>query len=544
MYKIMLVEDEPEVIDSMLENIDWGRHGFAQPLGCRHGAEAVEIIENGILPDAIITDICMPLMDGLELTRLVREKSPKTLVVVLSGHDEFAYAQKALQLKAYDYILKPITPANLEKILIKLKDELDRQALEDADASASIAKHHFLNRLLAAEMDHAVMETDCKRYDLCFEGKYHVAAVLDIDPWLLNEEDFFEDEIDLLRYGMCNMAQEITENLSGALVFQDNDKKARIIVSAATPQDCEKNAHSLIELVAENTRKHLKSTSSAGIGEPVSSPQWLYRSAAQAESALKHRFYYGPNCILRHGDIHPARRPANPFSNFKESFETAVNNFDHKGASKTVTDLFEEMKQTHLPFEKCLDYCQRLVVLLLNFTKSFVSENEIVTLEKAWEQHSLYSTSFLLQMEQLMGRFMNQVFELQSLTCNDTVSVQMVRAENFIQQNYANPKLSLQMITDHLALSTSYFSAIYKTRTGCTFIESLTKIRMQKAKQILQHTDQRTYEVADAVGFSDPQYFSAAFKRVTGMTPREYREHSRKSDTRPCGRKNDEQKNI
>ena len=107
------------------------------------------------------------------------------------------------------------------------------------------------------------------------------------------------------------------------------------------------------------------------------------------------------------------------------------------------------------------------------------------------------------------------------------------RTIGWIREHYGDPRLSLNMITEHLAISTSYFSAIFKSRTGATFVEYLTRVRMEKAQQILAFTDRRTYEAAEDVGFSDPHYFSVTFKRVTGLTPKEYREFSRRGDTAP-----------
>lgn len=118
----------------------------------------------------------------------------------------------------------------------------------------------------------------------------------------------------------------------------------------------------------------------------------------------------------------------------------------------------------------------------------------------------------------------DKAFKILALTKSDTAAAQVSKAEKYIREHYGDPRLSLNMITEHLAISTSYFSAIFKSRTGATFVEYLTRVRMEKAQQILAFTDRRTYEAAEDVGFSDPHYFSVTFKRVTGMTPKEYRE--------------------
>ena len=104
---------------------------------------------------------------------------------------------------------------------------------------------------------------------------------------------------------------------------------------------------------------------------------------------------------------------------------------------------------------------------------------------------------------------------------------QAMKALEYIDQNYMNSDVTLNSVCSYLAMSTSYFSTLFKTHTGETFIEALTKKRMEKAKSLLENTSKRAYEVAEEVGFSDPHYFSVSFKKATGKTPTEYAKESR-----------------
>lgn len=196
-------------------------------------------------------------------------------------------------------------------------------------------------------------------------------------------------------------------------------------------------------------------------------------------------------------------------------------------------DLVGQLRSGHVPFERCVLYSQKLMMTLIGLTDELIGGAEVESLEKTWEQFNFYSAPTLGRLERMIDEVCDKAFKILALTKSDTAAAQVSKAEKYIREHYGDPRLSLNMITEHLAISTSYFSAIFKSRTGATFVEYLTRVRMEKAQQILAFTDRRTYEAAEDVGFSDPHYFSVTFKRVTGMTPKEYREFSRRGDTAP-----------
>ena len=125
MYQIMLVEDEALVRESMAQNTNWEKFGFAPPHVFENGRQAADHLET-VLPDVVITDICMPFLDGLELAKLVYERFPETIVVVLTGFSEFSYAQRAIRYHVHDYLLKPVSPKEFDQLLENLSVELSR----------------------------------------------------------------------------------------------------------------------------------------------------------------------------------------------------------------------------------------------------------------------------------------------------------------------------------------------------------------------------------------------------------------------------------
>lgn len=529
MYRIMIAEDEPEVLGAMLSTIDWNAHGFEAPAGCRDGRVAIERIEEGYEPDALITDICMPFVDGLELTRYINRQLPNTIVVVLTGYDDFKYAQKAIKLQVYDYLLKPITPGRINELTDQLREELDRRRIHNIEDSMKITGGYFLNLLITRRLDENTIEENCRAHEFSFSGRYHAAATIDLDlpaPSTVDESG----NLELMRYGLCNIAQELAEDYPNALVFQGNDGTAKLIVSANDRDELYERITGLARTVSATAGGGLGIPVSAGIGEPVAYLDELHLSHAQSLTALSYRFFYGEGSVICETDVDIKKSQEIDYPSCERAFETAVRTLDRAGAQAAVTELIDQLRDSHIAFDRCVLYSQKLIMSLIGITGEIVGEHEIDELEKTWEHANFYAVPTISRLGEMVEMVCDKAFGLLELVRSDTAASQVIKAEKYIRDCYSNPELSLNMITEHLSISTSYFSAIFKSKTGSTFVEYLTRVRMEKAKQILAFTDRRTYEAAEDVGFSDPHYFSVAFKRVTGMTPKEYRERGHARD--------------
>ena len=126
MYKALLVDDEALTREAISENIPWEKLGFELIASCENGRDAMERMKQAP-PDLLLTDICMPYVDGIELARYVHENHPDTKTVIISGYDEFEYAKQAVRYQVMEYILKPITPTELTEVLFRVKESLDEK---------------------------------------------------------------------------------------------------------------------------------------------------------------------------------------------------------------------------------------------------------------------------------------------------------------------------------------------------------------------------------------------------------------------------------
>ena len=518
----MLAEDEPAELYAMIETIQWGKFNFEIPVGCQDGKKAIDILKGGFVPDLIITDICMPIVDGLSIAKYVINQLPDTMVVVLSGYDEFKYAQEAIRLQVYDYILKPVTPSSMNKLLEKLKNELDSRN------STNGQNTYFLNRLLTWKLDAATIEKDCRKNKLSFKGKFHAVMILDLDypnPCSVKESN----DLELMRYGLYNISNELLLNQAGAVPFQGSNGVTNVIISDMNSRAVYEKAKQFAKLISQKIRQYLSISVSAGIGSPVSNLDRLYMSYNQAQTALSYRFFYGQSSIICAADIDIGKSKDINYENCEKYFIDAVKNMNLESAMDAVDNLIEPLKNNYVAIDKCIMYCQAIIIRVITFTNEFTGNFESNHLKKLYTKVDFHTVSNLNQLKLLLKDICTKTFSVFEVVQNSTEISVAVRAQDYIKDHYRDAELSLNTITKYLSVSTSYFSAIFKAHTGSTFVEYLTNVRMEKAKQLLAFTDYRTYEIAENVGFTDSHYFCVVFKRAIGMTPKQYRDQSKKA---------------
>ncbi|HUX22634.1 MAG TPA: response regulator, partial [Spirochaetia bacterium] len=204
MYKFLIIDDEPVVREGISENIDWASHGYTLVGACRDGREGIAAIEE-LCPDVVLTDICMPFADGLELAAFIADRYPETKTILLTGYDEFEYAQEAVKLKVSDFLLKPITAEELRAILDRVRLELDEERRRKEDLytlrrqlqeSLPLLRERFFNRLIRGEV--LEPEVSAKLALLGIELSGPVFNVVLIDP------DRVEAGDELTRLGIEN----------------------------------------------------------------------------------------------------------------------------------------------------------------------------------------------------------------------------------------------------------------------------------------------------------------------------------------------------
>ena len=265
---------------------------------------------------------------------------------------------------------------------------------------------------------------------------------------------------------------------------------------------------------------------SMGIGDWVKSPDKLLLSHDMAAKAMEYRYLLGGKLLIdmaEHKDIPPV-----PIDQLLDRFTAALKTGNGEIVEKMVREMKDSIRRGFVEKSRACMYLQQIVRTMdrvcedVSADMACVREGRDEFLRQITEQKSFDSACRLV--EDHIGK----VFKLLSDMNSSSEEKQARLATDYIQQNYMDPDLSLNDICSYLNISTSYFSTIFKKMTGETFTEVLIRTRMEKAKELLENTTMKNYEIAEKVGFSDPHYFGISFKKMTGVTPTEYAREKRR----------------
>lgn len=197
MYKLILADDEADVREGLAEQIDWAGLGFMVMDTAENGKEAAELIEKHV-PDVVVTDIQMPFMSGLQLSDWIRTHYPSTKIIILTGFEEFEYAQQAIRLQIDEYLLKPFSSGELAEVLRKVKRNIDEELAERENVQSLTAHYRqslpilqslFLSSLVSRRLPDAEIREKSRNYELDLDGDGYMVSVISVDSLILPEEE-------------------------------------------------------------------------------------------------------------------------------------------------------------------------------------------------------------------------------------------------------------------------------------------------------------------------------------------------------------------
>jgi two-component system response regulator YesN len=524
MYKVVLVDDEEIVREGIRDKIPWGDLGFELIGTAENGQEAFHMIQSNQV-DLLITDICMPIMDGLALTENVKNISPSIKIIILSGYDQFEYAQNAIKLGVQDYILKPITSKEMKALLFEVKKALDEEMSGKAylealrrqvQESLPLMKERFLNQLISFPVSDEEFVRNCGYLSIPLSQPPCMVLLIDLDSM-----DHGFEETQLLQFAVLNLSVEWLRGREELIVFSNQQGQTVILLSCVNPQLVQEQAFSISKEIQEVIQEKLKTQVSIGISNLAFQVKDIHVSYQEALAALEYRFLLGKNQIIHIADMEKKQCLFSQPLDLEKKLLTNIKVGSIEETHQLIDSIFAYLEKSGL--NRCQLYIMELLVMI---NKTFY--------ELGLELQPLWGESFDSMTEFHQYKTMNEIKDWLKNVCKDanllisekrtsSAKQQVEQAKQYILEHYADSNISLSSICKYLYVSVSYFSLIFKKETGETFVEFLTKFRLEKAKQLLKVTDYKTYEIAEMAGYSDPQYFSAVFKKQVGVSPKEYR---------------------
>ncbi len=523
MLRVLLVDDE-ELSVRMLESIvDWGRCGVEIAGTANNGKEALRLFTE-LRPEIVITDIRMPIMDGLALMRRVKEFAPETEFILVSAYADFEYAKEAITLGGANYLLKPVDEFELEKALKKITDKIGAQQMAQRMMESTRRQKDLL--ALYGYMRTGAGKTTAQK------SASHLGVSLDsyaLMGFMLNETSmnaYIENSLQLdtqLPYLHARLEERLRRWCDCLLFdFFDASWCAVILGTKAPLADC---AADMAAFFADELRMEIHVCFTEFAADLESLPA-TFRTLQQLN---QYSFFMGEDTVLGYGyNCEKGEFSQVALADAQKSLEAAIRQNDGVKARHVLEEALDNLHPgdpSMLAF--VYDFCYAGV--------RAVRENMPVDTEPAW-QDMIRSTNFQTvqshtTLEELRA-FMEKVLsELGGTKRTEHGYSQLVKdGVAYLQKNY-DRNISLEEICDTLGVSRNYFCYLFKKETEQNLWACLTDIRLAHAKELLRTTQDKTYAIAYQVGYDNPSYFAKLFKKNTGMTPNEYR----KSDQENCG---------
>jgi two-component system response regulator YesN len=513
MLKVMIVDDEPLILSGLRHFVDWERLGFNIVCEAPHGAAALERLRTTPC-DVLITDIRMPELNGLELIQEANAILPHLRCIILSGYDDFNYVKEAMKLGIENYLLKPVSDTELASTLSSIRDKMLFERQSRNEQGSSIIRNNIVYRWMTGDIEEEELLSRSELLGLpVHQPGYRVTLIRSMSR---------EGASILLSEGL-RLCERWLQPLSALMTFNLQDDVA-ILLPIVNAEHGVQSSEGLLRSCLERMREELGLCCLAAVGERVSDRSMLHISYYQAFSLL-------PVMALEHGDnlrLFDAygEQQSNLLADFRADFDAlrlVLEAKDTEAASGLIDTAIARIRER---------YAGQNTVYVRSFLLELLVEISIIRNGKI---HSIDSES---GSQLLRNAFFSpeagiddqkQAVKLYMQNCltqleNDSSRLSPVVAHtlHYLQQHYAED-INLQSVSRDMRANAAYFGQLFRRETGESFNACLNRIRVEKAKDLLLNTYLKANEVAQEVGYASPNYFHTVFKRLTGVSPHEYK---------------------
>lgn len=528
MNKILIVDDEMLARIGIKSLISGNEKGYVVVGEAENGKKALEIIEE-LHPDIVITDIKMPVMNGIDLIKQAKELLNPPDFIVLSSYDDFDYVKQALVLGAKDYFLKlELTPEHLISTMDRVSQARSETRLEKPYLKQSyvehlsskdfeIVKNNFLKEIIQGSY-YKENEIEQKLRDL---GVTLPQDRIQAGVILLNGTEIYQKykdkDIDLFQFSVQNIISEIVSDYRYAHTVFTHSKEITVLYAQVDHAEMSHKIEDLMEAMLKALKTYLNITGLIGVSD-IHAGYGSIKTGYQ--EALDHARQHHVSNAFAETVVKPNRLFLN-VNDYIKQFDTIIQISDMGRMEQCLGSIVEFVKETQANDKHVV---KSLCSALLFSLSSYVAEQHpTLKLEEAWESDPYQSLDHLYtdydyivwiqRLEKATALVFNSLGESRRL---------IHQAKQFIQSHYAH-NISLEAIAEELNISPNYLSHLFRKETKESVVEFITRFRIDQAKKLLRTTHYKVYEVGQMVGYDSEQYFSRVFKKVVGMPPAKYK---------------------
>lgn len=535
--RLLIAEDELWLRKRLVSTIDWSSYGISEVYEAEDGGEALEIALKE-KPDIVITDIRMPELSGIDLMKKLNENSIFSKMIVVSGYDDFEYAQGALRMGAINYLLKPVDEEELldsvKRCVEELKKEKNKETVFDKQSAASeMLMEHIYEDLIFETSEKRTEELLQKlsRKEIGFP--FQSAAVVNMQ---VREHTFFVN--DKVKSDMWSVYQWLRRNLQeDCYECQYLYMRGSQIVLLLFGDDLEakfmERVENWVQLILEALQKELNISLFMAAGDVNDDFSGIHRSYEMAQKKIKEKRAEEKRIL--------ALRNQETEQELNTRFDDVYGEYDFKLLIKEIRNGDSEKAQTEL--QAILQSSSRrlqsadmmkLQLFYMNFInriagaclpecEAYADELAMQCMTVMRELIYIGSDTIVTEMWDCLRKFVEKLVEVYQENNGKRKHWMIDQVLQYVEENY-NTALSTRDIAGRFFMNTSYFSKLFHEQMGCTFSNYLINVRVEKAKMMLTQTNMKLYDIAEAVGYTNVQYFSTIFKEKEGLTPSAFRQ--------------------
>ena len=535
MLRVFLVEDESIIRETLRDTVPWAQYGYTFAGEAGDGEMALPLIRQ-VKPDVLITDVRMPFMDGLALSELVRKEFPEMKIIIISGHDDFEYARQAISIGVDQYLLKPITKKTLLDVLEELRGKIEgeranrsylAQFHREAEEYEQYTRRVFFERVVAGQLSVQEIYESAAKLDIDLRAQCYALAFFSVLPEPSVSAESYSEPGARLRDALLEHFLKYPEYI----LLRWNLTTYAVLLKGETAR-----MEELSERCVETVRSQYAACAPeqswyVAVGRPTQRLSTLPACFEEVSRLWAYRHILPQQHVLTADTV-----------SFLTGTGSANSQLDQLDANQVdpaiLTGVMQSASAQEIPsfvdeylhsVEKALSskpFCQYLMLSVRFTAARFAASLEIGQQEAFAPLDCLNMVGRSVTAADLKNYFCAILLRMAAL--RDQASSSQWRsllkqAVAYIDGHFTQESLSLNQVAREVNISANYLSAVFSQEMGATFTEYVTGKRMDLAKNLLRTTDKRSGEVAAAVGYKDPHYFSFLFKKTQGCTPRDYR---------------------
>lgn len=524
LYKLLLVDDEDEARGRISSLIDHNC-GFIVVGKAGNGHDAYELVEE-LKPDVVLTDIKMPFIDGIELARMLKRDFPTVKVAFISGYDEFKYAQEAIKLNVVAYLMKPLTSSDINLFLHSLKSKLDDEysrkfnndiAMQNYKESLPLLIDHTINSVLISQDQIIDNLQRLKQFGLNTEPGRFVSCFLEIDSSKSLDELMSLEKIKVLLFDLYHIyfhdykfKHFLTVQNGILMIIKEHD------------QPLFKSVDSFLYELVQTADQYMEIRIRIGISNIFFQFEQLQKAYQEAVEAIRYGRFLNTGRIVY---INEVEHKATESITFGLDEIKAIENKIKFGSTNEVHELLEHKKTEIKEHNNMISsdfFLIGLANLMIDFAQSINVDLSTIIKENLLQKLLSFST-----LDEIFDWSEHVLLELREKLIQSSISRTKRLLEEvirYVEQDFANPLLSLNIVCDRFDISISHLSMLLKKEKNVTFNKYVIEVRMEHAKKLLKQSPLKIVDIANQCGYNEVYYFSHSFKKYTGYAPKQYRE--------------------